>query len=621
MNLSEHSLNTLIWIAAAVCAAALSIKYFPGLESSHYYAGFVIDAIHPELLDKDPIVGGDLSMKASPYKLTLYYLLPRIFGEIWLDDRFIAVFYILTVAVSFGLVDKLGVALGAQGLAERLFILLMFLKDHVILENAVNLAHQPDFHHSALAIPVSLWVLWAAVRGKSLWIVFALSALAASVSVQIAPGTIAMALLARAAVGTLRERMVIAAVLAAGIAAAYIVMFRFLEVPAADGPVLWNLFVYDWYEGMVLPFDPRFEGMAATVFGNAAFAFIFGAALLWPAAQRGGARRALKAVRIILVASLAAWLVLGLYVQFAPESMQYPQLLIFPVTRQLQSPQIIAYVALMVLVFRWLDAERTPNRLAAATAVLFVLYIAGPGNFGKWAGLLAAASVFSVALVWFVYRHGIPRLPVMAPAVGRAGFIPDTYMTLAAVALAATMAVAMAVGAWQKFPAWVHLARTGIHGASENALWMRVPEYLRANTPQDAVVLPLRWASAQTSDPGGGPGDVLVVKRSVASRSGRAVPYPMMFSHGLDLKRFKLAREQRNIASRITAALSKGDAATAAVAIDALRPRPGYLVVPDDVAGRIANGPLPFTPQANVGGFAVLRRTGQTDGAGTSGRP
>jgi len=53
--------------------------------------------------------------------------------------------------------------------------------------------------------------------------------------------------------------------------------------------------------------------------------------------------------------------------------MQYPQLLIFPVTRQLQSPQIIAYVALMVLVFRWLDAERTPNRLAAATAVLFVV--------------------------------------------------------------------------------------------------------------------------------------------------------------------------------------------------------------------------------------------------------
>ncbi|MDP6885149.1 MAG: hypothetical protein QF830_13530, partial [Rhodospirillales bacterium] len=91
----------IVLLCIILCSVFLSIKYFSGIENTFYYAGFVMKAIHPELLTTDPIVGNDLTSTTSPYKLTLYYLLPKLVGEIWLDDRLIAVLYILTVAAAF----------------------------------------------------------------------------------------------------------------------------------------------------------------------------------------------------------------------------------------------------------------------------------------------------------------------------------------------------------------------------------------------------------------------------------------------------------------------------------------------------------------------------------------
>ena len=153
---TDRNRDTLIvGIAIVLCAVFLSIKYFPGVESSHYYAGFILSAIDPTLLAEDPIVGAEIGA-TSPYKLTAYYLLPKLFGRLWLDDRFIAVFYVLTVAAAFFFADRIAVRLGASNLLVRLSVLLLFLRDHALFENQVNFAHQPDFHHSALATPLIL---------------------------------------------------------------------------------------------------------------------------------------------------------------------------------------------------------------------------------------------------------------------------------------------------------------------------------------------------------------------------------------------------------------------------------------------------------------------------------
>ena len=380
-----------------LCSIFLSIKYFSGVENNFYYAGFVIKAIHPELLAADPIVGNELTTTNSPYKLTLYYLLPKLLGEIWLDDRLIAVLYILTVAAAFLATDRIALTLGADGVWERISIILLFLRDHRILENDVNFANHTDFHHSALALPIGLWLLLAGIKGRSLLAVLGLTVLLALVSIHVAPFTAGMALIAFWAVGSHRDRRIIGLLFVLGICAAVWGLIFFLDVPDAHRAPMWDLFVNEWYEGMVVPFDPGFNGLPFTVFGNLVFVLVFGAVLLWP-------RKAtvpVRATRVVAGVALCVWLLLGLYGQFAPPALQYPQLLLFSVTRQLQYPQILAYIALMVFVFRWTDAKTDAVRVATAFLVVFVLVVSGPGNHDRWAGLFGVALAMSVAPILF----------------------------------------------------------------------------------------------------------------------------------------------------------------------------------------------------------------------------
>ena len=338
-----------------VFAALMSIKYFTGLENSGYYAGFTMSTIHPELLNSDPIVGKKVIGASSPYLLTIYHLFPKFLGELWLDDRVVVVVYLISVALSFLAVDRIAVALGAFGLWERLIILMLFLKDHMILENSVNLAHHPDFNHSALAIPIALWLIWSVVRGKRLAVVLALSALLVSTSLLVGPYTVGLALVAVALTGHGKERVIAASLVAAGVIAAFYVLFFHLQVPGSDRLGLWNILVNHLYEGMVAPFDPRFNGTAFVVLGSTVFAGVLAIVLFWPAPANHG----LAAARAIIGTAALAWIVLGLYGQYAPEWARYPQLIMLPITRQLQYPQILAFIGAFVIMMRW--ARPTPR--------------------------------------------------------------------------------------------------------------------------------------------------------------------------------------------------------------------------------------------------------------------
>jgi len=580
-----------------LCSIFLSIKYFSGVENNFYYAGFVMKAIHPELLTTDPIVGDELTMTNSPYKLTLYYLLPKLLGEIWLDDRLIAVLYILTVAAAFLATDRIAVTLGADGVWERVSILLLFLRDHAILENDVNFANHADFHHSALAVPIGLWLLLAGIKGRSLLSVLGLTVLLALVSIHVAPFTAGMALIAFGAVGSHRDRRVIGVLFALGIGAAVWGLFSHIDVPDDQRAPLWDLFVNDWYEGMVVPFDPQFNGLPFTVLGNLVFVSVFGAVLLWPQM----ATVPIKATRVVAGVALVVWLLLGLYGQFAPPAVQYPQLLLFSVTRQLQYPQILAYIALMVFVFRWTDAKTDAVRVATAFLVVFVLVLSGPGNHDRWAGLFAVALATSVAVHFFLAARKTPTL--------WSGVVAASYKTVLALTFVITMGVAMGVAAWQKLPAWQFLLKTGVHGVSESAVWVGVDTYIRQNTPSQAVILPLQYAFGRTLRPGEEYGHRLLIRRNLVSRSARAVPFPMMLSRGLNLEHFRFALAQKEIIRALPGAWMKGDTGAFMAGVRELRPIPDTIVVPTPVAGHL-NGPgFPFEIQAQIRGFTVLRRT------------
>jgi hypothetical protein len=151
--------------------------------------------------------------------------------------------------------------------------------------------------------------------------------------------------------------------------------------------------------------------------------------------------------------------------------------------------------------------------------------------------------------------------------------------------------------------------KTGVHGASEAAVWVGVDTYIRQNTPADAVLLPLEYAYGRALLPGEEYGHRLLIRRNLVSRSARAVPFPMMLSRGLNLEHFRFALAQKDIIRALPGAWMRGDGGAFMAGVEELRPRPDYIVAPTPVARRL-NGPgIPFKIQAEVRGFTVLRRT------------
>ena len=580
-----------------VFAALMSIKYFTGLENSGYYAGFTMSTIHPELLNSDPIVGKKVIGASSPYLLTIYHLFPKFLGELWLDDRVVVVVYLISVALSFLAVDRIAIALGAFGLWERLIILMLFLKDHMILENSVNLAHHPDFKHSALAIPIALWLIWSVVSGKRLAVVLALSALLVSTSLLVGPYTVGLALVAVALTGHGKERVIAASLVAAGVIAAFYVLFFHLQVPGSDRLGLWNILVNHLYEGMVAPFDPRFNGTAFVVLGSTVFAGVLAIVLFWPAPANHG----LAAARAIIGTAALAWIVLGLYGQYAPEWARYPQLIMLPITRQLQYPQILAFIGAFVIMMRWAGPRPEPARALIAGLVMSVLVVAGPGNLDLWIGLFSLALMGSIALY---------ATPWMRPreSGGVITGVAMNFRPLFGTALALTMAIALGYAATQRIAAFAFLLDTGIHGRSNNAVWVGVDGWVRANTPEDAVILPLRLDTFGRYPPRESGEPSMKMDRGLASRSGRAVPMPNIVSRGLDLKHFRFARRQQEVAVDLAQAWMDPDVPALVGHIETLNPKPDYVIAPTWDAERVIGPGFPFAPVARVRGFTIMRR-------------
>ena len=590
-------IDCLIIAAILLCAIFLSIKYYTGVENSPYYAGFILKSIHPDLLPNDPIIAADVSTSRTPYQLTIYYLFPKILGEIWLDDRFIAFLYVLLTALNFLAADRIAVALGASKLSERLIVLLVFLKDHKIFENEVNFAHHPDFHHSAWAFPIGLWLFWAVVRGKSLLWILVFSVLLVITSLQVAPYAIAMSLIAFVYSSQNRtEKRIASVLLIVGFITAIYVLFIHLQIPAADRSALWNILILEWYEGMATPFDPQYISLAFVLQGALVLGGVFMTVLYWPAEQT----RALRATRAIIAVSFIAWIVVSLYSQFSPIWAQYPQTLIFPIARQLQTPQILAYIAAIVIVLRWAAQKQNIFRSSIAFAIISILVISGPGNHHLWIALFGASIIAGLVLYTFKALR-IVSITIVPTEITK------NFQPLYAFALCLTMGIAMGYATWQKYPDWRFLIKTGVHGASYNAVWVGVAEWIRANTPKDAVIFPLQYPRGVLLKPGQKhPG--LIVYRSLASRGGRVIPIPMLLSQGLDLKHILSTRKQLQNIKDIAKSWVRGDAVMVMNNVQKLQPQPNYIIVPTPEVSQIVGPRFPFAIVIEINGFTILRR-------------
>ena len=227
--------------ALLVLALLMTLKYFPGLENPAAYAGNVYQAIHPDAFPGDPYIGPERSLWKKPFQLSLFYVLVKLGGEIWLDDRFTAAVYLGLVLAAMVGIDRIARLAGLGDVLPRLAVQLVYMRDHQALSHNVTFAHQQDVNHAAFALPVIIWLIYATVARKSLWLILFLCLLLAGISIKNAPWVIAYCLIIAAVNGTKRERAVVAGVFAAVLVAFIIAVVYLFPIPAEDRIIVWNL--------------------------------------------------------------------------------------------------------------------------------------------------------------------------------------------------------------------------------------------------------------------------------------------------------------------------------------------------------------------------------------------
>ena len=105
--MSHARMERIVLAAIAAFAVLLTIKYFPGFESETAYAGNAFQAIHPDAFAGDAYRGPERTWSQRPFQLSLIYLVIKFTGEIWLDDRFVAVVYLGLVFAGLLGIDRI----------------------------------------------------------------------------------------------------------------------------------------------------------------------------------------------------------------------------------------------------------------------------------------------------------------------------------------------------------------------------------------------------------------------------------------------------------------------------------------------------------------------------------
>lgn len=564
------------WAIILGIAVMLTLKYFPGLENETAYSGIAFKAIYPDAFATDLYRGGG-SYFDHPLQLTILYGVVSLVGDIWLDDRFLAIVYLGSVIASLIGIDKTARLLGLRGTAERLFLLFMFAKDHTILSNKVLVAHHADVNHTAFAIPLIIWLFYAALARKSFFVILLISIVLASLSLRNAAFPVAMALIVVAVNGYTWERRVIIGMFVAGaMALAAVIVFVF-STEEAHRLELWNLIKMQEEED-ANPFQPNSPWPIFILTNIVWIAIIIAAAYLSQADDP-----AFRGVRIICGLSILTLLFGGAYITFAPDFMKSPILIGFAPTRALAWPQNLAYIALIVLFFQWLRNVRSKQRTILLIFGFLGLFIIGPGNHLQWLALTIATALIVILADWAKTKKLLSR----SPATYCASVIILTVITGSSLSIS------------HRADDWVTVAKTGVYGGNPSAEWIGVAEYFRDQTPIDISILPFSGNQQR-----------LYANRSLATRSGRALTVPEVYGPDFrDPEVWKRDFIQLDLLERLGDAILKGQLETADQLLSEVYPKPDYLVVPSVVYDSWMQKLSAFTKITTKGSYMILKRS------------
>jgi len=575
----------------------MTLKYFPGLEHTDAYAGNTLSAIDPTAFPNDPFIDPSRPFWKRVFQISLIYLPAHLMGDIWLDDRFVVIVYFGLILATLIAVDKIVKLCGIKELMPRMLIQILFMRDHQYLTLTATFANQPDINHAAYVIPATAWLLYATFARKSLWVILFFCFLTAASSIKMAPYVIGFCLIIAAINGTRRDRLVVTALIAlAGAVFVYVATVKFHLSPAD------RLFVWDWMYNDVEKWDsnPFYPFPATNVWArNLVFFACAAGAVLIPA----GNDPVLRNMKLFVAMGIGLWAFAGLYFTFTPDVLKYPHIMPFSMVRNLRWPQTIAYLIVFVVVLRMLCAHTDGRRLALAALALGALFVTGPNNHELWIALTAGCAVIAAAAVFVLRRLDTGVFEAEAlwlDAASANRFLLITFGLSILIAFGTTIQ--------KRLPDWTWMMQHGIYGGSEVAKWINVIDYVKAETPKDAMILPLEYYP-------GGTKDNLRARRHLASRTGRSIPVLRECSSMFHVPGLVLELEQQANMLQFEKAMLARDWTAAYALFGNIQPAPTYLILPEDIANPGFFEVFPFIEQTTIDGFTIYKRADTAEGS------
>lgn len=477
----------------AALSAAYSAAMFRGLENHPGYYGSTWQTLFPQAFPGDPFMPA-----GRPVMVSLYYLLVKWAGPIWLDDRFTFLVFFAMAVLSLAALDRTARFFGCGAFWERAALLSLVLLEHKLHILHVLLVDNYGFNATALGGVAAVWILYGALAGWGANRQLPLMALGMGISPKNVwlPALMAAVLLWKDRVG---RRGRILSLLAAFLLGAGGLAFYYAQLRPADGS---HAALFDY---MLAYMDDR---EANPFLYSMGWNFLFGAFCLVGLLPLGLPAEAARRVRWMAAVGLLAWLLGGLYLSCAPDPLKIPHLVPFDVRRALRWPTYVVFVALAAALLRRFQEARSP----------FAVWLSGFSFLGlallhlefrmKLAALLGAAALGM--LLFYLWRRRSPS-PLRLSAAER-------LRVLAVPAVLGTLMLYAVGAAHQRWAALDHLARHGIVGDNPTAKWTGINEYLLRETLPSATVLAL-----STEDTLRQPAP-LRFDASLRTRTGRRMP-------------------------------------------------------------------------------------------------
>lgn len=452
-----------------------ALTFFPGLEWHGGYIGRSYKVLHPESFPGDPYMSSN-----NVTNLSSYYVLVRLIGDLWLDDRFTMAVYVLLVVLALIGVDKTVQLLGVNDLAGRLAVLSLMAVPHRFRSALPEVVTWADFYAGSFAGMVIVWLFYVVLSGARLWRIVTCVLLLWSLNVKWAwfPTVMAMTVVCRERL-TVRQQRLALLLLVLAAEALYLVYVSWIRPPGQEHVWLFDLLRQE-ENREANPFQD-------SLLANLAYFFLIGVGMWIRPPSTTQARR----VRTFAVLGALLWLLGGLYLTYAPDALKIPYLVPLAFNRATQGPIYLLLLSIGAGALIRMGAISAPLRTRCGALVLLgTLYATfGPSRMVKIGLLWGLVALASFIVMKGRIRPGVPMLQLIRQ-LGERWLVP-----ISATALVLATLLMYGRATIKRLPALRYLARYGVMGDNPSAKWVGVNEYIRRETPPDAMILPISTSS------------------------------------------------------------------------------------------------------------------------------